>query len=113
MSKLRKEIGKIQSVKFGKGGYQDACIGISFELGSDKNGWGVGDFNGDWALERSKDAEWTEEIRIKNLGKMCMYINQLLEDAKVDDINELKGKPVEVTFDGNLLKEWRLLTEVI
>jgi hypothetical protein len=28
-------------------------------------------------------------------------------------VDELKGKPVEVTFDGNMLKEWRILTEVL
>ena len=26
---------------------------------------------------------------------------------------ELKGKPIEATFDGNTLKEWRILTEVL
>ena len=26
---------------------------------------------------------------------------------------KLKGKPVEVTFEGNTLKEWRILTEVL
>jgi hypothetical protein len=36
-----------------------------------------------------------------------------LKDAKVNSVDELKGKPVEVTFDGNMLKEWRILTEVL
>lgn len=35
-----KKIGKIQSVGFGKCGYQDACIGVWFQLGSDKECWG-------------------------------------------------------------------------
>ncbi len=51
---LRKEIGKIQKVSFGHGGYQDAGIGVSFSLGSDKASWGVHDFWGAWAISRSK-----------------------------------------------------------
>jgi hypothetical protein len=41
------------------------------------------------------------------------YVSKLLKDAKVSSVDELKGKPVEVTFDGNMLKEWRILTEVL
>lgn len=41
------------------------------------------------------------------------FISKLLKEAKVDEVYQLKGKPVEVTFEGNMLKEWRLLTEVI
>ncbi len=40
-------------------------------------------------------------------------IIELLNQAKVDDVSKLKGKPVEIELDGNLLKSWRLLTEVI
>jgi hypothetical protein len=36
-----------------------------------------------------------------------------LNDAKVNSVDRLKGVPVEATFDGNLLKEWRILTEVL
>ena len=39
--------------------------------------------------------------------------NSLLNEAKVDDIKNLKGVPVEATFDGTLLKSWRILTEVL
>jgi hypothetical protein len=41
------------------------------------------------------------------------YVSKLLKDAKVDAVQKLQGIPVEVTFDGNLLKEWRILTEVL
>lgn len=111
--KTDKKIGKIQGVYFGHGGYQDAMIGISFELGSDKDSWRVGDFWGAWSIERSEYAKWSEADRIKQLGEMCMKINALLNSAKKDDINKLKGIPVEVIFENNTLKEWRVLTEVI
>jgi hypothetical protein len=41
------------------------------------------------------------------------YVSKLLRDAKVDSVEKLKGKPIEATFDGNTLKEWRILTEVL
>lgn len=109
----RKEIGKIQSVSFGHGGYQDAMIGISFTLGSDKAGWGVGDFWGYWSMEPDKYTKWTKKDQVKILGETVLRINQLLSDAKVSDINKLQGIPVEVEFESNTLKSWRILTEVI
>jgi hypothetical protein len=41
------------------------------------------------------------------------YVSKLLKEAKVDSVDKLKGKPVEVTFEGNTLKSWRILTEVL
>jgi hypothetical protein len=41
------------------------------------------------------------------------YLSKLLNEAKVSSVDKLKGIPVEVTFDGNMLKEWRILTEVL
>lgn len=108
-----KRIGKIRRVSFGKGGYQDACIGVTFDLGSDKESWGVGDFWGAWSIKRSEYCKWTEEDRIKQLGEMVMRINGILHDAKVTKLEQLAGVPIEATFDDRMLKEWRILTEVI
>jgi len=110
---MRTEIGKIQAVKFGMGGYQDAMVGISITLGSDKNCWGVGDFKGAWGISRSEYSKWTEEDRIKQLGEMVMWAHKIMQEAKVEDLNDLVGKPVEVTFEEMTLKSWRILTEVI
>jgi hypothetical protein len=111
--RIEKRIGKIKAARFGDGGYQDACIGVTFDLGSDKDSWGVGDFWGAWAIERSEYCKWTEEDRIRQLGEMVMRLNGILRDAKVGSVAELAGTPIEVTFDSNTLKEWRVLTEVI
>lgn len=110
---MNKSIGKIRSIQFGLGGYQDAMIGFTVDLGSDKECWGVGDFKGAWASKRSDSCKWTEEDRMAELGKACMWINGLLNDAKVESLDDLCGKPVEVTFENNTLKSWRILTEVI
>lgn len=108
----RKEIGKIKDVRTGFGGYDDAMIGFSFTLGSE--GWGVGDFWGEWATERLDGARWTEADRIIALGNTLWRMRNLLSDAKVKTVEQLKGKPVEVTFEGsNRLQSWRILTEAI
>ena len=111
---MEKRLGKIESVRFGLGGYQDACLGLSVTLGT--KGWVVGDFKGSWdaeSIKRTESTKWTEEERSKGYDETMRYLSKLLKDAKVDSVDKLKGVPVEVTFDGNTLKEWRILTEVI
>ena len=111
---MEKKLGKIESVKFGLGGYQSAMFGLSVTLSG--QAWGVGDFKGTWDCENIKVTEytkWTEDDRTKNHDELIRFISKLLKEAKVDSVDKLKGIPVECTFDGNLLKEWRVLTEVI
>lgn len=111
----RKELGKIQKIHFGHGGYQNVMFGLSVTLGND--GWGVNDFiSGFWdpeMMKRSEHCKWTEMDRLNAQGEMVNRISKLLKDAKVSDIMKLEDKPVEVTFEGMQLKSWRLLTEVI
>jgi hypothetical protein len=111
---MEKRLGKIESVRFVHGGYQDACIGLSVTLGN--GSWGVGDFKGAWDPEMVKHTEntkWTEKERSKTIDDTIRLISKLLKEAKVDSVDKLKGVPVEVTFDGMMLKEWRVLTEVL
>lgn len=108
---MRTELGKIKVAEFGAGGYQGACIGARFGLGGES--WGVGDFWGAWSIERSEWCKWTEEDRIKQLGEMCMRVSKLLSEAKVDNVSQLVGIPVEVTFDGMKMESWRVLKEVL
>lgn len=105
-------IGKIKSIRFGHGGYDDAMIGVTFDLGSE-TGWGVGDFWGTWFAERSGREQWSEADRIRKLGEVAMRINALLVAAKVHDLADLKGKPIEATIEGHALKSWRVLAEAI
>ena len=110
---MEKRLGKIQSVSFGIGGYQNAMIVLHVTLG-DKS-WGVGDSRCAWDSETikwSENCKWTEDERNKQYSELLRYLSKLLKDAKVDSVDKLKNVPVEVTFDGNSLKEWRILTEV-
>jgi hypothetical protein len=111
---MEKRLGKIQDVRFGLGGYQDAMLGIHVTLGNE--GWGVGDSRANWDVEQIKwteNTQWTEEDRDGWYAEIMRYVSKLLKEAKVDSVDKLKGKPVEVTFEGNTLKEWRILTEVL
>jgi hypothetical protein len=108
---MEKQLGRIRSVTFGSGGYQDAMIGITFDLGGE--GWGIGDFWGHWSSKPSSGAKWTEAEQVKYLGEVVMRISTLLTSAKVSDISKLKGVPVEVITENNSLKSWRVLKEVL
>ena len=111
---MEKRLGKIKNVRFGIGGYQDCQLGVHFELGGDS--WGVTDSHSVWDPTRVKCEEytqWTEEDRNKQMNDIMRYVSSLLYEAKVDNVNDLKGKPIECTFDGVILKEWRILTEVL
>jgi hypothetical protein len=111
---MEKKLGKIEEVRFGLGGYQGAMLGLHVTLGN--GSWGVGDSKANWDSEQIKWGEytqWTEEDRNQWYSDIMRDVSTLLKEAKVDSVDKLKGKPVEVTFDGNTLKEWRILTEVL
>ena len=110
----RKELGKIISVKFGHCGYQDAMLGIQVTLGD--GSWGCGDSRCAWdaeIIEHTEYCKWTEESRDGEYAAIMRYVSKLLKDAKVDSVDKLKNIPIEATFDGTMLKEWRILTEVL
>lgn len=116
---MNKQLGKISSVYFGIGGYQDAMIGIHFDFSMD--GSGVGDSKCAWDAETvkwSKNCQWDEYKRNEWYAEIVRYISKLLKDAKKTKVEDLKGVPVELTFDGDglcgsKLESWRILTEVI
>jgi hypothetical protein len=64
-------------------------------------------------IKRSENTKWTEEDRTKSIDESIRFISKLLKEAKVDSVDKLKNIPVEVTFEGMMLKEWRILTEVL
>ena len=108
---MRKELAKIRSVRFGSGGYQDAAFGISFEF--EGNGSSCGDFIGTWSSEPDDSNKWTKSDQTEFWGNMVREIRDTMKAAKTNNLNDLVGKPVELTFNGNQLDSWRILTEVI
>lgn len=113
-----KELAKIRSVKLGLGGYQDAMFGFSFTFFNEVNSTGVSDFWGVWQDGPGLGSKWTERDRAEDLAAKALKVMKLLKDAKVDNLDDLKGIPVELTFDGESaagarLNSWRILKEVI
>jgi len=100
-------LGRITKAEFGFGGYQEAMFGLSVTL--EGKGSGVGDFKGAWAIERSERAKWTEEDRQQQIFEAVWMVKEILEKAKKQHVSQLKGIPVEVTCEGNMLKSWRVL----
>ena len=113
---MENRIGKIESVKFGHVGYNDAELGIQFTFSSKKDSWGVGWSKAYWdseIIKHNKNTQWTEAERDNAFAGVMKYISKLLKQAKVSDFTQLKNIPVEVTFEGNCLKDWRILEEVL
>jgi len=108
---IKKELGKIKRATYGFGGYQEAQFGISFTFGGE---WGgVGTFWGEWADPPPDGAEWTVEDQDIKFANTTRKIIKIMQEAKVTNVTKLVGTPVEVVFDGNTLKDWRVLTEVL
>jgi hypothetical protein len=111
---MKKELGKIDTVSFGLGGYQDCMLGIHFSFSF--NGAGVCESKSAWDFNRIECTErckWTEEDRSKEYSEVMRFISDLLKDSKKKSVRELVGVPVECTFNGGILKSWRVLTEVL
>ena len=111
----RKVLGKITSVSFGYGGYHESmmALNLTFEGSGLGTTWAI---TGGWApsiVEWTDRCKWTEEDREKEQVSLVRQIDKLLTDAHVDSIDKLKNKPVEVEFENNTLKSWRILTEVL
>jgi hypothetical protein len=111
----KKYLGKINKVQFGLVGYQEAMFGLSLDFSFDGCCCIGTTISGGWnnSIECSVHCKWTEEDRNKQRAEMCQNVNQLLLDAKVQYVDQLAGKPVELTLEGQSVKDFRILTEVL
>lgn len=94
---IQKTLGKITSIDIE---YEDTRFGLSVTL--EGNGCGCVDFVGNY------------DIHIEATSpRICKRILQLMNDAKVTKLSKLLYKPVEIIYENDRLKEWRILTEVL
>lgn len=108
---IEKKLAKINNVRLGSGGYQDAMFGLTFDFTGPC--WGIGDFWGVWSRDPDENTQWTTEDRIQQLGKLMIDLMIIMKQAKVMDLNDLVGIPVEITIENMQLKGWRILEEVL
>lgn len=104
----KKVLGKIEKVKFGRVHDRPYLFGLSLCL-STSNGSGVIHTN---IVNIQHKGIINHKERESNIIEMNEYIYNLLKEAKVMTIDELVGKPVEMTFKEsyfNILESVRIL----
>ncbi len=104
----RKELGKIQSVSFGR--HEDRPFLFGLHLVFKIEGGGVAH---DLIVNLSENCKWETADRNETIVGMVEFVNQLLKEAQVNYVSELKNIPVEITFNGNCFESFRILTEVL
>jgi hypothetical protein len=105
---MEKQLVKIDSIKLGYN--NDGQFGFTIELRGQS--WGTVDFWGTWS-EWSEYCKWSVDDQNKIFTESLLKMKKLLKDAKRDTLEKLNGAPIEATFEGCLLKSWRILTEVL
>lgn len=103
-----KFLGKIKSASFGVD--SDGHLGLTMHLHS--TGGDVTDWHGLRRFEQRRDADMTDEVQAV-MADAFGKIGELLFVSKCRTIDKLAGTPIEVEFEGNMLKSWRVLTEVL
>jgi hypothetical protein len=107
----KKILGKISSAEFGKVRDYPFLIGLQLNFKFDGGGVGDGGIN---TVNISKGCKWEYPAkRAESLVAMIENINTILTDAKVENVSQLEGKPVEIIIKGNVFQSFRILTEVL
>ena len=108
----KKYLGKIESAEFGKISDYPMYMGLQLKFTFEGNRH-VGD-GGKFTTNMSKGCIWSsaEERRLA-IEERTDAIYKLLDDAKVRTVSQLKNKPVEITVEDNMFKDFRILTEVL
>jgi hypothetical protein len=106
-----KVLGKISYARWGWGGYENAMLGLSVSFSM--KGTGVGTFVGAWGTEWSETCKWSEDERTATLGIATLRLGSLLKTIGKLDAKDLVNTPVELTFEGTRLVDWRILEEVL
>jgi len=111
---ITKYLGKIDSINFGLGGYQESMLGLHICFSFDKCSF-ICTSNSYWdtTIECGERAKWKESDRFNKYASIIYKVSELLKQAKVRDISKLKNIPVEIKMDGNSLHSWRILEEVL
>lgn len=87
-------------------------FGLLLDFSLDGGGSGIGD-GGKYCLNMSPNCKWETRERKDAITCMVESIFNLLNDAKVSNVESLKGIPVEVTIEGGCFKDFRILKEVL
>jgi hypothetical protein len=106
---MQQKLGKIAKAAYGLSDGQSK-FGLSVTLAFD--GSMVDDFKGRYTV-RPPHAQYSQESYDQGIVDDRNELARLLIEAKASNVQDLVGKPVEITLEGNLLRSWRILTEVL
>lgn len=107
---IKRELGKIDFAEYGT--IKDHPFLMGLQLGFSMGGCGVMD-GGKYTVNISKECRWEKSERLDAITSSVEKVYRILNDAKVNHVSQLVGKPVEVTIEGNTFKDFRILTEVL
>lgn len=105
-----KLLGKIDYAEYGM--IPDRPFLIGLQLGFSFPAAEVMD-GGRYTVNISKDCRWEEAERQEVITKQLEFVWGILKDAKCNYVSELKGKPVLVTIEKGVFKDFRILKEVL
>ena len=108
-----KRLGKISEAKFGTCIDRPFLMGLQLEFKMEHSGCGDG---GRYLSNIQKIGEFTKftkQEQLENYFDNGLKIKKVLKDAKVNTVDELINKPVEVIIEDGWFKDFRILTEVI
>ncbi|MEH6891895.1 hypothetical protein V7024_19835 [Bacillus sp. JJ864] len=107
-----KFLGKIVKAEFGAWRDRSFMMGLQLEFRFDGN-CGV-NCGGRHLVNISEQCQWdSEEQKHKAFQRVLEETKGILKDAKVNTVSELVGKPIEITIEDQMYKEFRILTEVL
>lgn len=105
-----KRLGKIDFAEYGL--YPDCPCFFGLMLGFSFRGAGV-ETGARYTVNMSKECQWSAEERAAAVVTSAEFVYDLLSAAECNYVSGLVGKPVEVIIENHMLKEFRILTEVL
>ena len=106
-----KELGKISAASLE---VIDGRLGLHLTLSGES--WGCQHSIWTWSpsqVEITEYTKWTEEDRESKMILIMREIDKLMKESNVSNLKDLNGIPIEVEFEGNTFKDFRILTEVL
>lgn len=107
-----KILGKIESAEIGKLADYPFMFGLLLKFSLEGGGSFVCD-GGRYTVNLNKECKWKESEWQQEIKKAVEHIFDTLNAAKVRNVSDLVGIPVEVTIENNGFKDFRILTEVL
>lgn len=108
---INKMFGKIISAEFGTVQDRPFLVGLKLEFRL-SDGTVIGN-SGKYIVSATTAYELSNDGRRKKITAMVDAVRGVLKDSKVNNVSDLVGKPVEVTMENDIFKDFRILTEVL